>query len=57
MRKAKRLSQLWVCAEGKVAKYYGDVSSYKVSSALVSEASSSLLQSLIVDSIRAKTRP
>lgn len=35
-------NQLWVCAEGKVTKYMGDVTSYKT---------------LIVDSIRAKTRP
>ncbi|ORX33245.1 P-loop containing nucleoside triphosphate hydrolase protein [Kockovaella imperatae] len=35
-------NQLWVCAEGKVTKYMGDVTSYK---------------ELILDNIRAKTRP
>ncbi|KAL7419557.1 hypothetical protein Q5752_005468 [Cryptotrichosporon argae] len=34
--------QLFVCADGKVEKFYGDVTAYK---------------SLIVDTIRAKTRP
>jgi ATP-binding cassette subfamily F protein 3 len=35
-------SQLWVTAEGTVTKFLGDVDSYK---------------SLILDSIRAKTKP
>jgi hypothetical protein len=28
-------NQLWVCAEGKVTKYIGDVTSYKVGQALI----------------------